>query len=224
VWLEHRRERRRRDQVAAAELDGVEAELGRGTIDETLADERSLGDARRAERARRCLVRQHGLRLELEALPRIRPDELRECDQREKHALRADVRADVDPDPVAQREQRPVRADCELDLVHLLTGMVRGHEVLVAVLDPLDRPPVAEREERDQEVFRVELPAHAEPAADVALDEQDLLGRQAEQLREDVAVEVLHLRRAVHEEPSVRVGLGEEAARLERRPGVARHP
>ena len=55
--------------------------------------------------------------------------------------------------------------------MHLLARVVRGHEVLGAILDPLHGAAEPLRRERDQDVLGIELAAHAEAAADVDLDE-----------------------------------------------------
>ena len=46
-------------------------------------------------------------------------------------------------------------------------------QVLAAVLDPFHRAAELARRERDQEILRIELAAHAEAAADVVLDHGD---------------------------------------------------
>src|SRR5262249_36872257 len=51
--------------------------------------------------------------------------------------------------------------------------VVGRHQILTPVLDPFDRPAEKAGRERDQEILRVELPARAEAAADVVLDQAD---------------------------------------------------
>jgi len=100
--------------------------------------------------------------------------------------------------------------------VHLLARVVRRDEVLVAVLDPFHRPARSHRRDRDEHVLGVQLATRSEAAAHAQLDEPDPFGRQVEDLRQRVPVEVLHLRGAPHGEPGVRV-LGDEPARFQRR-------
>ena len=63
-----------------------------------------------------------------------------------------------------------------------------------------------------------------EPAADVGRDDPQLVGRQAERLAERALEPVRHLGRGPHGEPvAARRRLGQDAARLDRHPRVARH-
>ena len=137
------------------------------------------------------------MRGELEGLPGVRPREVVPGEERREDALRPHVRALVDPGGAAKREQAAVGGRGDLELVHLPARVVRRDEVLGAVLDPLHGAAEAERGERDEHVLGVELAAHAEAAADVDLDEPHVAEREAEELCEHPAVEVLHLGRAV---------------------------
>ena len=89
--------------------------------------------------------------------------------------------------------------------------------MLCAILDPLHRTTKGEGEERDEDVLRVDLTPHTEPSADVDLDQAHGLWIETEQGGRDLAVEVLHLRRAPDRE-AARLGivLGDETARLQR--------
>src|SRR5215813_13943464 len=48
--------------------------------------------------------------------------------------------------------------------------MAGAHQMLAAILDPLDRAPQPARQERNQQVFRVDVPLEAEAAADIERD------------------------------------------------------
>jgi hypothetical protein len=102
--------------------------------------------------------------------------------------------------------------------------VVQGHEVLVAVLDPLHGPAELPRQPRDQVVLGVELAARPEAAAHVALDQADRLLRDLEQRRQRAPVEVLDLRRAPDRDATgVAVVGGDERTRLQRHGAVALH-
>ena len=85
--------------------------------------------------------------------------------------MRPRVRAEVAPQAILEGQQRAVAARRDGDVVHLLPGVVRGDEMLRAILDPLHRTTEREGEERDEDVLRVDLTPHTEPSADVDLDE-----------------------------------------------------
>ncbi len=109
----------------------------------------------------------------------------------------------------------------------LLTGMVRRHQVLGPVLRPLDRPAAPDGQPGDEEVLRVELTPDAEPAARVDGVHVDECLVQAEHARQQVAVEHRDLGHAEDVEAapprsagSIGSGDGQQAARLERHPGV----
>ena len=135
--------------------------------------------------------------------------------------MRPDVGSHVHQHVVDEGQDPAVARGRDLGLVNLLPGVVGGHHVLAAVLDPLDRPPQCDRRPRHQEVLGVELSANAEPAADIRLDEPDARLRQAEQIRQDAAVEVGDLRRSPdREHAGVAVVGGHQTAGLQRHAGV----
>ena len=98
------------------------------------------------------------------------------------------------------------------------------HEVLAPLLDPADGPAARERGERDQDVLGVELAAHAEAAAHVHLGEAQGARRQAEDRREDAAIDVDALGGAeqVQLAAARAGGTATQAARLQGRRGLAR--
>jgi len=83
------------------------------------------------------------------------------------------------------------------------------------------RPPRADRQQRDEEVFRVHLAPDAEGAADVGLQEVHGVLGQPRVLGDDAAVDVRDLRHAPHaEHAAAGIPLGQGAARLQRHPRV----
>src|SRR3989454_12541889 len=83
--------------------------------------------------------------------------------------------------------------EAALRFAPLLASVVRGHQVLAAVLDPLNGPAEPPRRPRDQEVLRVELAAHAEAAAHLQLGELDEVLGIVEEIGQDPPVEVGNL-------------------------------
>ena len=84
---------------------------------------------------------------------------------------------------VPSRRQAISISPCEVARV------VAGQEMLAPVLDPFDRPAAAARGERDEEILRIELAAHAEAAADIVLDQSNGVLGEAHLLRQHAAVE-----------------------------------
>ena len=135
--------------------------------------------------------------------------------------MRPDVAAEIDGEAVAQRHDRAVAPHADLDLVVLLSRVVRRHQVLAPVLDPLHGAPQSHGRPRHDEVLGIEFAAHAEAAADLELDEVDQMLGMAEQVGQDAPVEVRDLGDAPEREhPRSRIVGGREPARLHRHAGV----
>ena len=96
-------------EVAAPQLDRVEAELAGDDVEHALADERRLRHPRAAVRADRRPVRQHGVRRDRERLPHVRAGQVRAGQHRRQHPVRPRVRAQVDTtrDPRTRAACRP---------------------------------------------------------------------------------------------------------------------
>ena len=206
------------DQVAPADLGGIEAEPGGTAVQQPLADEVALGAAGRAQRAGRRLVGDDGPEIAGVARHAIGAGQQGGAELGGHQRRRPHVGTDVGADDGADGEDAAVAVEADLDLVGDLAGVVGGHEVLAPALDPLHRPPQLERGQRHQDVLRVQLTAHAEAAADVDLGEPQRARREAEDRRQDRAVDVDALGGAdqVQLAPA-RVGRhGHEPARLQR--------
>src|SRR5206468_1816154 len=117
-------------------------------------------------------------------------------------------------------EDRAVGVRGDLQLAHDLARMIGGNEALAAILDPLHRTPEPHGGQRDQQILRIELAAHAEAAADVDLDQLDAGLVQTEHASERAAIEEGHLRRAEHGELARRPRRN-EAPRFQRYAAVA---
>ena len=96
--------------------------------------------------------------------------------------------------------------------------------MLAPILDPFDRPADKPRGERDQKIFRIELAARAETAADVVFHHADRALRKLHLLRQDAPVEEGDLGRAEDcQLPARRIPLGKKPARLHRHRAVTLH-
>src|SRR5215471_5329521 len=99
--------------------------------------------------------------------------------------------------------------------------MIGGNQMLAAVFDPFDRPAELESGQADQNVFRIEFPADAEAAADMALVELNGFFVPSQHLRDGIAIPVRHFSRAVQLEDVARLVVARDgAARFQRYTGL----
>src|SRR5262249_8487790 len=128
----------------------------------------------------------------------------------------ADVTALVEPELVVETEDETPLVDGRAHPVQLAARLVRRDQVLIAVLDPFARPVERQRGRADQHIFRIELPADPEAAADMAFVQMDPVAREAEHLRQGLAVVMRHLGGAVEAQyPGCRLRYGNGAASFE---------
>ncbi len=78
--------------------------------------------------------------------------------------------AAIDHKTVAQRQDAALFVEADLHVVDLVARMARADQMLAAVLDPLHRPAEPARQERDQQIFRIDVALDAETAADIERD------------------------------------------------------
>jgi hypothetical protein len=78
-------------------------------------------------------------------------------------------------------------------MMRLLARMIRGDQVLAAVLDPFHRAAETKRCETHQYILRIHLAADAEAAADMAFEQIGVFGGAAKHFRKLVAIPVRHL-------------------------------
>ena len=108
-------------------------------------------------------------------------------------------------------------------VVRLLAVVAHGREIFAAALHPLDRPSEPVGRGGHQDLLGIDRPL-AEAAADVGHDDAHVLDRQAER-GDHVAQRVRALRgRRHHERARIAVGVGEDAARLDRHGAETRVP
>ena len=162
------------DEIAAAELDPVDAEILRHDVEQPLAEEIGLEPARAAIGADRRLVGQLQRHIDVDVGNAIGPGhELRDV-ARADRAVGPHIGADIGIGVAAQAQDGAVAAAGDLDVAFRLARVLHRHQVLAAVLRPFHRPPGMPRGERNQKVLRIELAAGAEAAADIVLHELDL--------------------------------------------------
>jgi hypothetical protein len=195
------------DHVAAPNLGRIEAQARGGLIEQTLTCEVALRTAGRAQCAGRRLVGHHRPEIAGVARHSIRPGQQRGAELGGHERGCAHVGADVGTHHRAHAQDAAVGGQPHLNLVGDLARVVGRHEVLAAALDPLDGPAEHPGGERDQDVFGIKLAPHAEAAADIDLGEPERARGQAEDGRQDGAVDVDALRRADQMQlPPARIG------------------
>ncbi len=216
------RHRGRRDQVAAARLDRLDAELRGDRVQHPFLHESGFITPGGAVGGGRRLVGQAVMPGNAVGGYVVRPGQHARGAIGHARAVGPHVSALVVEEFVVEPEDASFGIDRHANFVPLLAGMVAGHQVLAAVLDPFHRPSQLERRGADEHVLRVDLAAHAEAAADVAFVKVHGRGTAAEHAREKVAVRVRALGGAVKLEHVVGgVVTGDRAARLHRHAGVA---
>ena len=92
----------------------------------------------------------------------------------------------------------------DLELAIHVARVIGGHQVIAAILGPLDRAAETARGERNEKVLRKELAARAEAAADVELDHVDGALGQVQQLRQNAPAGERRLGRALHRHAALR--------------------
>ena len=211
-----------RQQVAPAELDPIEAELGRGDVEQPLTKEVGFVAPRPAVGSRWRLVGHHQRDVDADMGDAIGAGEhLREI-ARGGRAVGADVGALIGPGVAAQRPDRAIRVAGDLQLAFGIAGMIGGAEVFAAILDPFHRPAGEARRERDQKIFRIEFAARAEASADVVFHHPDRAFGQLHLLCQNAPVEEGDLGRAEDREQTARrVPFRQQSTRLHRHGAVA---
>src|SRR6185437_3353252 len=74
---------------------------------------------------------------------------------------------DVGQESVLERENSSIVVEAHHYVMDLISRMARAHQMLVAVLNPFDRPADLARQEGDQQIFRIDVTLDAETAADI---------------------------------------------------------
>ena len=211
----------RRDQVTAPHLDPVDTDAVRHRIQQPFPREGRFVASGRPVGARRRLVGQPDMGAGAVGRDQVRARQHRRREVDDGDAVAPHVGALVGKDLVVEPEDEAARIDGGADAVHLVARVVEREQVLAPVLDPLDRPAEPGRGDADQHVLRVELAPHTEPAADMALEELQIVAPEAQHGGDGVAVVVRHLGGAVElDPPALAVVEPERAARLDRHPAV----
>jgi hypothetical protein len=134
------------------------------------------------------------------------------------------VGAGIDDDLRVDAEDAAVAVGMSGDACAVVAGVSAAQQMLAAVLDPAHRVPQFKGEGGHDDLFGVEPRLRPEAAADIGGDDANAAYLEAEELAQCDAHRVRRLGRGVDDdlvEPVV--AIGEDAARFERRPRLARH-
>jgi hypothetical protein len=169
------------DDVAAAQLDGIQPDLTRDGVEVLLEGPADLWRRGRAHGAGRRVVRVHEVGLDRDVRHAVGTDGVHRSELREERGI-GRVRAVVDHELAAAREQRAVAGDRGLELDrHPLASMVGHRELLAAREDELDRAAGCPREGGDV-CLEVGLALAAEAAAEEGHDHADPRLRQLQRV------------------------------------------
>ena len=205
------------DEVLAPQLEPVHAELVGEAVHRQLDPVGPLRPAGAANGVRAHLVREDAGDLDVDRRPLVAAahhgEPERRDEGREQHHVRAQVGDGVD----LAACDRAVALRSERDRVDLIAAvMARGH-VLGAGLGPLDRAPEPLGEREHERLLAVDLELRPEAPAHVRSHHAELVLRDTQHPAEDEAGDVGDLRRGVKGQ-AFAAGLGDGAARLDRRP------
>ena len=129
-----------RDQIAAAELDAVDAEIARRHVEQALAKEIGLEPPRPAIGADRRLVGDMQRHVDADVRNAVGARQHLRDVARARRAVGAQIGADVGMGVAAQRQDRAVALAGDLELAFGVARVIGGDQMLAAVLDPFHRP------------------------------------------------------------------------------------
>ncbi len=137
------------------------------------------------------------------------------------NAVGPEIASLVEPELVIEAQNEAVLVDCRAHPMDRASRLVRRHQMLVTVFDPLDGAPEPQRRRAGQNVFRIKLATNAESAADMPFVEVNPVERQPEHRRERLAIVMRHLGSAVQPKDAAdRFRYGDRAACFERHAAV----
>ena len=209
------------DHVAAAHFGRLQPQGSRHEVDRALHREGGFRAAGATIGGVRDLVGDDDPARRRQILDLVRPGQM-------DGGVVGDPRADRVPGPaiddvvVAQRQDPAVVVKGDLDIVQLVARVGGAHHVLAPVLDPAHRAAELAREKGDEQVFGIDMPLAAKPAADIERDAAHPRLGQAEQ-RSGLAPHPMHNlgRRPDRRRLGAPVVGGDDPAALHRHRGVA---
>jgi hypothetical protein len=112
----------------------------------------------------------------------------------------SDVAALVQPELIIDPENEAIVANRRSYPMDLVAGVIGGHQVFPAILDPFHRTLEGHRSGSNEDIFWVELAAYAEPATHVPFMQVHLILGKTEHRGDRIPVVVGQLGSAIHPE------------------------
>jgi hypothetical protein len=170
------------DQVATTQLDRVDAEVGRGDVDEPFTHVVGFGSTRPAIHTHRRRVRGHRGHFDVECGHEVGPGNHQHARAHRRTGACDGIRAGVGRHPNVQSGERAVASKAERRLLMMTATMGHGHQALTARLLPTNRATKVSRERGHRDVLGCRLELRTEPATDLRDDDAHLLGRELQEL------------------------------------------
>src|SRR5262249_45360347 len=127
----------------------------------------------------------------------------------------------VEPEFVVEAQNDAALVNGGAHSMDRASRLVGRDQMLVAVLDPLDRPTEPQRRRAGPNVFGIEFAANAEAAADLTFVQVNAMERQSEHRGERLAVVMWHLGSAVQsKDAALRFRHGNRPSGFERHAAV----
>ena len=209
------------DQVAAAELGGVDGDLSGEEVDGPLEQCGGLGPAGAAVGGGRRRRGDHARQLPVHAADPVRAGG-EHAGVPAEHGAHLRVRPCIDEDADGERLERPVPAPAEGHVLDLRAPVAEPDHVLRAVGRPAHRPADPPGEPREEDVLGVRPRLRPEAATDVGGDHPDLVDREVVEPAQQVADGVRSLAAEPVREAPVRLPPRGRRPGLDRRRGEAR--
>ena len=216
-----------RHQVAAAQLDGIEAELPGGHVDQPLGDEGGNRPPDPAIGTHRRLVGRdgpHPAAIDRDAIGA--GQKAHDLNRLQRGGPGIDrIGPDIADRLGLERQDAAIGVEPELGLDDLVETVTGRRDVFEPRSGPAHRAAEMARQHGAEDFLRVQRRLAAEPAADLRGDDADARPRHVQQVRKEVADDPRHLRRSRQRDRTPpAVPLGEIGARFHRRRRLAVKP
>ncbi len=210
-------------EIAAADLDAIEAVLAAGEVDQPLHDVHHLGAAGAAIGPRRRGVAHHRAAAEMRGRDAV--DRRHDLDALLQRRVVGGVGAGIADVGAAHGEEIALGVERELGSDREIARLVVAQERLVPLARPFHRHLQPPRRPGDERELRIDHAAGAEIAADLAHDDAHLVRRHRENGGE-IVLEPPHAAAAGIKRDAARLGVefGDRGARLHRHAGDALDP
>src|SRR5580692_5485348 len=177
------------DQVDATKFGWVDTEIVRGHVHQPLAKEVGFKTTWSAIRADGCFIRNEDGNVEFERSNSIWPDQKLGRANRNDTAIGTGIGTHVAVDGPAKSQDETFTRTRDLQIASDLPRMVGCHQVLAAVLDPLDGSSDFLGDEWHKKIFRIKFSANAEASSDIGAHHMNLVHFQPQRFRCCLAVE-----------------------------------